>query len=67
MIPWIRTFICRITDLSFSDKEAEKRFRDDLELVIRVLSFGPLIKITGPDEFTELIKERLRKQRSLTM
>lgn len=30
LIPWIRTFICRITDLSFSNKELEKRFWDDV-------------------------------------
>ena len=31
MIPWIRTFICRITELDFSNKEVESRFRGDLE------------------------------------
>ena len=36
MIPWIRTFICRITDLSISDSETEKRFRDDLEAMYRL-------------------------------
>lgn len=30
LIPWIRTFICRITDLSFSNKELESRFKNDL-------------------------------------
>ncbi len=36
MIPWIRTFICRITELSFSDKTLEEQFRNDLhELYIR--------------------------------
>lgn len=30
MIPWIRTFICRITDISFSDKEIEARFLQDI-------------------------------------
>lgn len=30
MIPWIRTFICRIVSLSFSNKMLEKRFKDDL-------------------------------------
>lgn len=28
--PWIRTFICRITDVHFSNKEYEKQFKDDL-------------------------------------
>lgn len=31
LIPWIRTFICRITDIHFSDKALEARFRDDLK------------------------------------
>ncbi len=30
LIPWIRTFICRITDLNFSNKEIEKRFKADI-------------------------------------
>lgn len=29
MIPWIRTFICRITDISFSNKELEEQFSYD--------------------------------------
>ncbi|MCI8670266.1 MAG: WYL domain-containing protein [Lachnospiraceae bacterium] len=37
---------------------------DETELVIRVLSFGPFIKITEPDSFIELIKERLIQQKS---
>ncbi|MBQ6570079.1 MAG: WYL domain-containing protein [Clostridia bacterium] len=31
LIPWIRTFICRITDFSFSNKDLENQFRNDLE------------------------------------
>lgn len=30
MIPWIRTFICRITEISFSNKRIEKQFKDDI-------------------------------------
>ncbi len=30
MIPWIRTFFCRITDLHFSNKQVEQRFKADL-------------------------------------
>lgn len=37
---------------------------DETEMLIRVLSFGPLIKVISPDSFTELIRERLDKQRS---
>lgn len=35
---------------------------DETELVIRVLSFGPFVRVTEPDSFAELIRERLRKQ-----
>ena len=31
LVPWIRTFICRITDLSFSNKVLEAQFRHDIE------------------------------------
>jgi hypothetical protein len=31
LVPWIRTFICRITEISFSDKELEQKFRNDLK------------------------------------
>lgn len=31
LIPWIRTFICRITDIQFSNKELEARFKDDIQ------------------------------------
>ena len=30
LLPWIRTFICRITDLHFSNQETQARFRQDL-------------------------------------
>ena len=31
LIPWIRTFICRITDISISDKALEMQFKKDLQ------------------------------------
>ena len=37
--------------------------RDETELVIRILSFGPLIRVKGPEAFIEIIKERLRRQK----
>ncbi|MEG2000867.1 MAG: WYL domain-containing protein, partial [Evtepia sp.] len=37
---------------------------DETELVIRVLSFGPFIKVTEPEDFVALIKERLTMQKS---
>ncbi len=30
LVPWIRTFICRITDISFSDKKLEEKFKNDI-------------------------------------
>ena len=37
---------------------------DETEIVIRILSFGPMIKVTAPEHFVELIKDRLIKQKS---
>ncbi len=31
MYPWIRTFICRITDINISDKRIEEQFLEDLK------------------------------------
>lgn len=36
---------------------------DETELLIRILSFGPFIKVTEPESFVELIKNRLKSQR----
>lgn len=36
---------------------------DETEIVIRVLSFGPHIKVLEPESFVALIKERLMKQK----
>ena len=58
------------------EKEAEKRdestyrvtvyynTEDETEMVIRILSYGPLIKVLEPDTFVTLIKERLKMQKS---
>lgn len=37
---------------------------DETEIVIRILSFGPMIKVVAPEHFENLIKERLIKQKS---
>ena len=37
---------------------------DEPEMVIRILSFGPLVKVLGPDKFVNLIKEKLKKQQN---
>lgn len=35
---------------------------DETEIVIRILSFGPMVKVVAPDSFAELIKAKLLKQ-----
>ena len=35
---------------------------DETELVIRILSFGPLLKVIAPDSFAALIRERIERQ-----
>lgn len=37
---------------------------DETEIVIRILSFGPMIKVTAPVHFIDLIKQRLLEQKS---
>lgn len=37
---------------------------DETEIVIRVLSFGPLVQVIEPQSFVELMKERLISQKS---
>ncbi|HAZ90560.1 MAG TPA: WYL domain-containing protein [Eubacterium sp.] len=35
---------------------------DETEIVIRILSFGPVLEVVGPKHFRELIRERLKRQ-----
>lgn len=37
---------------------------DEAEMIIRILSFGPMVKVLEPSEFIELIREKLKKQQS---
>lgn len=37
---------------------------DETEMVIRILSFGPYVKVVEPESFVKLIKERLLSQKS---
>ena len=64
--------------LAFSNHEKQteaiddKRYRvnltyelsDETEILIRILSFGPLFRVTDPPEFIDLIKEMLEMQKS---
>ena len=36
---------------------------DETEMLIRILAFGPLVRVTAPEAFTDLVKGRLMKQR----
>lgn len=38
---------------------------DETELLIRVLSFGPVLKVIFPDDFVKKLMERLEKQKNL--
>ena len=38
---------------------------DETEVLIRVLSFGPTIKVLGPEEFVREIKNRVKRQTEL--
>ena len=38
---------------------------DETELLIRVLSFGPVLKAVFPDDFVKKLTERLEKQKKL--
>lgn len=37
---------------------------DEIDLLIKILSFGPNLKVVGPDSFVKQIKERLLMQKS---
>lgn len=37
---------------------------DETEMVIRILSFGPMVEVTEPNDFRKLIIDRLKRQKS---
>lgn len=39
--------------------------QDETEILIRILSFGPMLRVTSPDNFIKLIKNRLVMQSAL--
>ena len=39
--------------------------QDETEILIRVLSFGPVLKVIEPESFADLIRDRLRRQDAL--
>lgn len=40
LVPWIRTFICRITDIHFSNEKLELQFRKDLVRMYELYGLG---------------------------
>ena len=36
---------------------------DETEMLIRILAFGPMVKVASPEAFTELVRERLARQK----
>ena len=38
------------------------RQEDETELVIKIISFGPLVKVIEPDSFAALIRDRITRQ-----
>ncbi len=40
MIPWMRTFICRIKKINFSNKELERKFKNDIKHMYRQYGIG---------------------------
>lgn len=38
--------------------------KDETEILIRILSFGPMVKVVSPNEFINLIRSRLKRQKS---
>lgn len=39
--------------------------QDETEMLIRILSYGPMVKVTAPESFIHLIKERIYKQQNV--
>ena len=40
MVPWIRTFICRITEMHFTNRTLENQFKSDLETMYKIYGIG---------------------------
>lgn len=40
IIPWIRTFICRIVQMNFSNRTQENKFKEDLDEMYRMYGVG---------------------------
>lgn len=54
----------RLDDGSYQIKLAYD-MDDETEILIRVLSFGPMLEVTGPERFRKQIRRRLKMQKEL--
>ena len=54
----------RLDDVHYRVKLCYRK-EDETEILIRILSFGPKLYVSGPEEFRNLIRDRLEKQRKL--
>lgn len=50
MVPWIRSFICRIESLQFSNRQVEEQFRSDFQTMVLMYGIGPDIKAIEEDK-----------------
>ena len=44
MVPWIRTFICRITELHFSNRTLENQFKSDIEEMYHMYGIAEVVE-----------------------
>ncbi len=44
IIPWIRTFICRIVQMNFSNRTQHNKFKEDLDAMYRMYGIGEEVK-----------------------
>ena len=51
-----------LCNLAAFSETADKE--DETEILIRVLSFGPMLRVVKPAAFMHLIKDRLSEQKS---
>lgn len=49
LLPWIRTFICRINELKFSNKQVEARFREDLDTMYQMYDVSSAKEVDSND------------------
>ena len=60
---------CRKETVRIDDKNYQVQLwyeaQDETEILIRILSFGPMLRVVAPDSFIDLIKNRLAMQQAI--